>query len=143
MHPSTALWTAQFNSGAEQSGCGLQGLCFLGFRNLGFWSRVKSGCDLQGLWWDAPSVMLLPWVTREAAALLAGQGLGELPQLAEALHQQQSMRRRLAEVLGSEAAAKECAQVGSIWTSVLVKVQPQPLPQLQSLRLVWPAVQRS
>ena len=57
--------------------------------------------------------MLLPGVSREAAAQLAEQGLGELPQLAEALHQRPNMRRRLAQVLGSEAAAKECAQVGS------------------------------
>ena len=69
---------------------------------------------MQGLWWDAPSVMLLPGVSREAAAQLAGQGLGELPQLAEALHQRPNTRQLLAQVLGSEAAAKECAQVGSM-----------------------------
>jgi len=57
-------------------------------------------------------VLMLPGVTQHQAEQLAARGLGRLPQLAEASHASpQPTEKVLETILGSAAAARECAQV--------------------------------
>lgn len=74
---------------------------------------------MQGLWYDDPSILMLPGLDREAALPLASRGLAELPALAEALHcQPKETLQLLTELLASHSAAKECAKVGCLLESL-------------------------
>ncbi len=57
-------------------------------------------------------MLTLPGVTHQEAQQLKAKGLGQLPQLAEALQSRQRPTEKVLEsILGSAAAARECAQV--------------------------------
>ncbi|KAK9850259.1 hypothetical protein WJX84_005584 [Apatococcus fuscideae] len=67
---------------------------------------------MQGIWWDDMPMMMLPYMTEDAAEGSMKQGLRSLHQLRQAAQDQPAaMRTRLAQLLGGSKQAAECLQV--------------------------------
>ena len=89
---------------------------------------------LQGMWFDAPGVMMLPGMENDLAKQLQSHSLGALHELAQAVRADGAATEKLLSTLVGKQLAKE-------WTQVKLLSCPQVfaqqlLPLLETLRRV-------